>query len=35
MAGEPAGEVVWNVVWPRSYTLGRSTPIDDLYAFPP
>jgi hypothetical protein len=31
----PAGEVVWNVVWPRTYTLGRSTPIDDLYAFAP
>ncbi len=27
----PEGDVVWDLSWPASY-IGRSTPIDDLYA---
>jgi len=29
----PEGEVVWQVDWSRYHTIGRSTPIADLYAF--
>jgi hypothetical protein len=31
----PAGEVVWEVMWEGDYKLGRTTPVEDLYAFAP
>ncbi len=31
----PAGEVVWDLTFSSGTYLGRTTPIDDLYAFAP
>ena len=31
----PDGEVVWEVAWEGDYKLGRTTPVEDLYAFAP
>lgn len=31
----PTGEVVWRLEWSGAHTIGRSTPIEDLYALAP